>query len=57
MEQDILKRMVLFCKAAAEVCELNDLVRDYIIYGDAWLTAIYFLLEFFYKVNQIYPYP
>lgn len=24
MEQDILKRMVLFCKAAAEVHELND---------------------------------
>lgn len=45
MEQDILKRMVLFCKAAAEVRELNDLVRDHIIYGDAWLTAIYVLLE------------
>lgn len=28
MEQDILKRMVLFCKAAAEVHELNGFVTQ-----------------------------
>jgi len=59
MEQDILKRMVLFCKAAAEVHELNDLVTTLFMgcLVDSYLPKNLFIrmhMLFFYEVNQMY---